>query len=79
VREATNAIGVNLIWVEAGSANVAGVRTGNAGADTDNTIYQQPESAGLNAIAEGFRQMVITCPGDIEVPLRRPSQWLGCT
>jgi hypothetical protein len=27
------------------------------GADTDNTLWNQPESAGLNAIAEGFRQM----------------------
>jgi hypothetical protein len=27
------------------------------GADTDNTLWQQPESAGLHAIAEGFRQM----------------------
>ena len=27
------------------------------GADTDNTLWHQPESAGLNAIAEGFRYM----------------------
>ncbi len=27
------------------------------GADTDNTLWNQPESAGLNAIAEGFRQL----------------------
>ena len=27
------------------------------GADTDNKLYNQPESAGLNAIAEGFRLM----------------------
>src|SRR5438309_9648359 len=27
------------------------------GADTDNTLWHQPESAGLNAIAEGFRQL----------------------
>jgi hypothetical protein len=27
------------------------------GADTDNTLWNQPESAGLNAIAEGFRHM----------------------
>lgn len=27
------------------------------GADTDNTLWHQPESAGLKAIAEGFRQM----------------------
>ena len=25
------------------------------GADTDNTLWHQPEAAGLNAIAEGFR------------------------
>ena len=27
------------------------------GADTDNTLHYQPESAGLNAIAEGFRHL----------------------
>jgi hypothetical protein len=27
------------------------------GADTDNTLWKQPESAGLNAIAEGFRHL----------------------
>ena len=27
------------------------------GADTDNTLWNQPEGAGLNAIAEGFRQL----------------------
>jgi hypothetical protein len=27
------------------------------GADTDNTLYQQPEAAGLEAIAEGFRHL----------------------
>ena len=27
------------------------------GADTDNTLYHQPEAAGLNAIAEGFRHL----------------------
>lgn len=27
------------------------------GADTDNTLYKQPEGPGLNAIAEGFRHM----------------------
>ena len=27
------------------------------GADTDNTLWRQPESAGLNAIAEGFRHL----------------------
>src|SRR5947208_334437 len=27
------------------------------GADTDNSLWEQPESAGLNAIAEGFRHL----------------------
>jgi hypothetical protein len=27
------------------------------GADTDNLLWQQPESAGLNAVAEGFRHI----------------------
>jgi hypothetical protein len=27
------------------------------GADTDNTLYQQPEASGLKAIAEGFRHL----------------------
>jgi hypothetical protein len=27
------------------------------GADTDNTLWKQPESAGLKAIAEGFRHL----------------------
>ena len=27
------------------------------GADTDNTLWDQPESAGLNAIAEGFQHL----------------------
>ena len=27
------------------------------GADTDNTLWKQPEGAGLNAIAEGFRHL----------------------
>lgn len=27
------------------------------GADTDNALWQQPESAGLNAVAEGFRHL----------------------
>src|SRR5260370_41133533 len=27
------------------------------GADNDNTLWQQPEGAGLNAIAEGFRHL----------------------
>ena len=27
------------------------------GADTDNTLYRQPEGAGLEAVAEGFRHL----------------------
>jgi hypothetical protein len=27
------------------------------GADTDNSLWHQPESAGLNAVAEGFRHL----------------------
>src|SRR5437763_901582 len=27
------------------------------GADTDNTLWNEPESAGLNAVAEGFRHL----------------------
>jgi len=27
------------------------------GADTDNTLYRQPEGPGLQAIAEGFRHL----------------------
>ncbi len=30
------------------------------GADTDNTLYRQPESPGLSAIAEGFRHLGLT-------------------
>ena len=27
------------------------------GADTDHSLWNQPESAGLNAVAEGFRHL----------------------
>ena len=27
------------------------------GADTDNSLWNQPEAAGLNAVAEGFRHL----------------------
>jgi hypothetical protein len=30
------------------------------GADTDNSLWNQPESAGLNAVAEGFRHLGLT-------------------
>jgi hypothetical protein len=29
------------------------------GADTDNSLWRQPEAAGLSAIAEGFRQLAL--------------------
>ncbi|MBI1849971.1 MAG: chromate resistance protein [Planctomycetes bacterium] len=29
------------------------------GADTDNSLYHQPESAGLKAVAEGFRHLAL--------------------
>jgi hypothetical protein len=35
------------------------------GADTDNTLWNQPESAGLNAVAEGFRHLGFK--NDVEV------------
>jgi hypothetical protein len=35
------------------------------GADTDNTLWQQPEGAGLNAIAEGFRHLNFTSDHEI--------------
>jgi hypothetical protein len=35
------------------------------GADTDNTLWHQPEAAGLNAIAEGFRHLAFK--NDLEV------------
>jgi hypothetical protein len=35
------------------------------GADTDNTLWNQPEAAGLNAIAEGFRHLGLK--NDLEV------------
>src|SRR5512139_2537024 len=43
------------------------------GADTDNTLWHQPESAGLNAIAEGFRQMGFR--DDME---RNKAEWIVC-
>jgi hypothetical protein len=30
------------------------------GADTDNTLYHQPEGPGLEAVAEGFRHLGFT-------------------
>jgi len=35
------------------------------GADTDNSLWNQPESAGLNAIAEGFRHLGYKTDHDI--------------
>jgi len=41
------------------------------GADTDNTLYQQPEGAGLQAVAEGFRHLGY--PDDIEI---NSAEWI---
>jgi len=41
------------------------------GADTDNTLWQQPEAAGLNAIAEGFRHLNFR--GDHEI---NAAEWI---
>jgi hypothetical protein len=35
------------------------------GADTDNTLWNQPESAGLNAVAEGFRHLGFKDDGEV--------------
>jgi hypothetical protein len=35
------------------------------GADTDNTLWHQPEAAGLNAIAEGFRHLGFAHDGEL--------------
>src|SRR6266571_276132 len=37
--------------------DVKGVELGHHGEDTDNTLWHQPEGEGLEAIAEGFRQL----------------------
>ena len=41
------------------------------GADTDNTLYHQPEGPGLSAIAEGFRHLGY--PNDHEI---NAAQWI---
>lgn len=41
------------------------------GADTDNTLWNQPESAGLEAIAEGFRHLGF--PNDHEL---NAAEWI---
>jgi hypothetical protein len=41
------------------------------GADTDNTRWQRPGSAGLRAIAEGFRQ-----PGYKDDHALNPAEWI---
>jgi hypothetical protein len=41
------------------------------GADTDNSLWHQPESAGLNAIAEGFRHLGF--PDDME---QNRAEWI---
>ncbi|HEX9019633.1 MAG TPA: chromate resistance protein ChrB domain-containing protein, partial [Nitrospirota bacterium] len=35
------------------------------GADTDNSLYRQPEGPGLNAIAEGFRHLGLADDHDV--------------
>ncbi|HLZ25640.1 MAG TPA: chromate resistance protein ChrB domain-containing protein [Ktedonobacterales bacterium] len=35
------------------------------GADTDNTLWSQPEGAGLNAIAEGFRHLGLSDDAEV--------------
>jgi hypothetical protein len=37
------------------------------GADTDNTLWRQPEAAGLNAVAEGFRHLGFANDHEINV------------
>ncbi len=41
------------------------------GADTDNSLWQQPEAAGLKAIAEGFRHLNLR--GDHEI---NAAEWI---
>jgi hypothetical protein len=41
------------------------------GADTDNTLWHQPEAPGLNAIAEGFRHLGFS--GDLET---NAAEWI---
>jgi hypothetical protein len=41
------------------------------GADTDNTLWHQPESAGLNAVAEGFRHLGFS--NDLEI---NAAEWI---
>jgi hypothetical protein len=41
------------------------------GADTDNMLWHQPESAGLNAVAEGFRHL--TFSNDLEI---NAAEWI---
>ena len=41
------------------------------GADADNTLWHQPESAGLNAVAEGFRHLGFS--NDLEI---NAAEWI---
>jgi len=41
------------------------------GADTDNSLWNQPEAAGLNAIAEGFRHLGFKDDHDLNA-----AQWI---
>src|ERR1700730_16128820 len=40
------------------------------GADTDNSLWNQPEAAGLNAVAEGFRHLGLKDDHDINAAER---------
>ena len=51
--------------------DVKGVELGHHGADTDNARWYQPESAGLNAVAEGFRHLGFTDDHEINA-----AQWI---
>jgi putative ABC transport system permease protein len=55
VRQATVSIGVNFVWIEAGSVNAAGVRTGASGSRSlteeyaDATRHEVPDIAHVSA------------------------------
>jgi hypothetical protein len=43
------------------------------GADTDNTLWHQPEAAGLKAVAEGFRYLGFSSDHEINA-----AEWIVC-
>ena len=45
------------------------------GAGTDNSLWQQPEAAGLNAIAEGFRHLHLGFKDAHEI---NAAEWIVC-